>query len=616
MQRRSRVPFGAALASLAVAVGGCASSDSHPAPALAVRWPVEVPAGELPDGLAALRVLLFVDGREGFQDTTVSVSRLAMRDGRRVLEHPLLRDLPRGPAVRVTIEGLREDGSLGWIGHAGPFVLRTGERRYADVQMYTLGAPQLVDGGRMPPRFLHAAAPLPDGRVLLCGGFTSAETTSCPADAPPDARCFMLTASRDAWLFDPGSGRFHPVAGGMLEARAGHSATSLPDGRVLVVGGAARALFVLTAITESGGSGAITGYVPAFRSVGGVEAHASFELFEPDAGAEAQDEGRDGDPGRGAFVGGAVDPARPGRTNHARFLHAAVQVPDMPERVLVVGGLAAPDRYEVFDALKPGGYGFYAATGNMLGTPRVVPSAVGLAASGRVWIFGGVVQPRADEELAEIWEAAPGRPEGSVRPATETAFPHAAEMGSMGPPRPELGLWRPAVAPVGGGTHALVVGWYGPLCAPGSTTPRYFETGSADLPRPCPAPTMGMPTRSFTVDGESGATVPTRVHAPHGFAEVAVLDDGKVVVSGGIANTVWSRQAAIDVYSGQVSAGAAVLTDQRLSAITPRLWHTATPLPDAGVLMVGGLALSADVRTATVLGGGEVLYLARPPRVP
>jgi N-acetylneuraminic acid mutarotase len=69
----------------------------------------------------------------------------------------------------------------------------------------------------------HAAALLPDGRVLISGG-----DGNDPA-APP----------LGTEIFDPATGQFSP--GGNLQApRDSHSAVSLTDGRVLVIGGEVR----------------------------------------------------------------------------------------------------------------------------------------------------------------------------------------------------------------------------------------------------------------------------------------------------------------------------------------------------------------------------------------
>lgn len=68
-------------------------------------------------------------------------------------------------------------------------------------------------------RMMHTATPLPDGRVLVLGGV--------------DERHGLLASAE---LYDPVEGTFSP-AGRLRRPRAGHTATPLDDGRVLVVGG-------------------------------------------------------------------------------------------------------------------------------------------------------------------------------------------------------------------------------------------------------------------------------------------------------------------------------------------------------------------------------------------
>jgi cysteine-rich repeat protein len=127
------------------------------------------------------------------------------------------------------------------------------------------------------PRFNHAAVLLPDGRVLVAGGFdkessgtpqTSAElydpatgvwsTTGGLEQArgfhtmtllsngkvlvtggslQPDHNAESDTLIASAELYDPKTGTW-TSAGHMSTGRAWHSATQLPDGKVLVVGGA------------------------------------------------------------------------------------------------------------------------------------------------------------------------------------------------------------------------------------------------------------------------------------------------------------------------------------------------------------------------------------------
>ncbi len=66
----------------------------------------------------------------------------------------------------------------------------------------------------------HVAVPLPDGRVLVAGGFTG----------------IVQSATARAEIFDPSSRRWASTDR-MSAARAQHAAASLLDGRVLVTGG-------------------------------------------------------------------------------------------------------------------------------------------------------------------------------------------------------------------------------------------------------------------------------------------------------------------------------------------------------------------------------------------
>jgi hypothetical protein len=73
-------------------------------------------------------------------------------------------------------------------------------------------------------RTSHAAAELPDGRVLITGGLIPVGSGPATTDA----------ASTE--IFDPTSGTFSP-ANDMTVTRFNHSAVALDDGRVLVLGG-------------------------------------------------------------------------------------------------------------------------------------------------------------------------------------------------------------------------------------------------------------------------------------------------------------------------------------------------------------------------------------------
>src|SRR4029077_16334709 len=91
----------------------------------------------------------------------------------------------------------------------------------------------------------HAAVALPDGRVVLLGGYHR-------EDGP----------QRSVEIYDPKANTF-AAAGQMAEARADFQATLLPDGRILATGG-------------------ISG--PADASGLGTTVLSSVEIYDPVAG--------------------------------------------------------------------------------------------------------------------------------------------------------------------------------------------------------------------------------------------------------------------------------------------------------------------------------------------
>jgi hypothetical protein len=90
-------------------------------------------------------------------------------------------------------------------------------------ELYTAATGQWSDTGNMSMvRFRHTATLLPDGRVLAAGG----------SRVPFVGGGVPITAAE---IYDPASGEWH-ATGPMKERRDSHTATLLPDGRVLVVG--------------------------------------------------------------------------------------------------------------------------------------------------------------------------------------------------------------------------------------------------------------------------------------------------------------------------------------------------------------------------------------------
>jgi hypothetical protein len=97
--------------------------------------------------------------------------------------------------------------------------------RFANAEIYDVVTGTFTATGSMTrPRDNHSATLLPDGTVLIAGGESFCTTLPC------------LVTQVSAEVFDPSVGYFRETAD-MSAPRAGHAATSLNDGTVLVAGG-------------------------------------------------------------------------------------------------------------------------------------------------------------------------------------------------------------------------------------------------------------------------------------------------------------------------------------------------------------------------------------------
>jgi len=117
----------------------------------------------------------------------------------------------------------------------GPFHVTA--RSVADPSQSATAAVVLTDGGfrmlntsTLVPRIAHTATLLSNGKVLIAGG-SECDANECSTDFEG-----LTRGLSSAELFDPATEIFS-VTGPMSIARAGHTATLLNDGTVLVTGG-------------------------------------------------------------------------------------------------------------------------------------------------------------------------------------------------------------------------------------------------------------------------------------------------------------------------------------------------------------------------------------------
>jgi len=270
----------------------------------------------------------------------------------------------------------------------------------ASAELYDPAVGSFASTGNMAAhRYAQTATPLLNGEVLVVGGFGSG--VDCEDLGEP--------AQMSAELFNPSAGSFK-ATGNMFTGRGGHTATLLPNGNVLVVGGGDQGGGTLpfygtgSATAEvydtTANTFASTGNMAAPRFghtatlltngkvliVGGFASHSS----DPTAAAEVYD------PATGHFTLTA-------NMAISRGGHAATELPD--GRVLITGGLSAGIINGQFDVSSTAeiydpNTGSFSATGQM-GVARQGHTAM-LLSNGMVLVAGG------GSPIAELYDPSTG----------------------------------------------------------------------------------------------------------------------------------------------------------------------------------------------------------------
>jgi len=357
----------------------------------------------------------------------------------------------------------------------------------------TSGPPGFSATGSMAAaRMSHTATRLPNGKVLIAGGYSGQGPNS-------------LTYLASAELYDPATGTFSPT-GSMSQARGGAAAALLSNGKVLVAGGY---------------------YVDASAA---TVALASAELYDP--------------------ATGAFSPT--GSMSTARYHHTAT--PLTSGIVVIAGGTGSSGSLASVELYDPGTAAF--GSGGSMTAARVGHTAT-LLSNGRVLLAGGARadQPASPEYLAsaELYD-----------PAARTS----AATGSMAAAR-----YTPAAALLVN-DKVLIVG--GQAIGTGVNK---VSLASAEVFDPA--------TGQFKATGSMAAarTGPRSV----------LLSNGRVLVVGGLgllASGAASYPTSAELYDPASGAFTAA------GSTTGRAGATATLLADGRVLIAGGGATGGALASA------------------
>jgi len=273
-------------------------------------------------------------------------------------------------ALALTSPGCTKTDALGAAGHDDSGVgQNANEASTASAKPDALNEASTVlqgvftaTGSMTTARESHTATLLPDGKVLMAGGFDGTNVIA------------------SAEFYDPAAGTF-TVTGSLTVARVGHTATLLPSGKVLIAGGDAGGAYLGAVLASTELYDPVAGTFTATGSMTAAREDHTATLLGNGKVLIAAGEDYSGvlasaelyDPAAGTFtVTGSLTVARVG--------HTATLLPS--GKVLIAGGdgLGTAELYDPDS-------GTFAATGSMI-VARSYHTAT-LLPSGKVLIAGG-----------------------------------------------------------------------------------------------------------------------------------------------------------------------------------------------------------------------------------
>lgn len=432
-------------------------------------------------------------------------------------------------------------------------------------------------GSMSVPRVGHTATLLLNGKVLICGGSSQFDS--------------LGTVWASAELYDPMTGTF-AATGNMTTPRWYHTATLLPNGKVLIAGGTASA------------------------NATGNSVLGSAELYDPATGTFAA----------------AAD------MTVARMWHTATLLNN--GKVLIAGGLGISSginnnlaRAELYDPVT----GIFAATGKMT-IPRVAHSAA-LLPGGMVLVAGGFGY--IDGTIPEVEQYDPKTGVFSFAGATgsvQSVGPAIASVLTSGQVLMPLHLYdSPTAAARVYDPSTATFTDTGDMRAPRLFTAILLPTrklliaGYADglgFPSPGSPASQGLPSADLydPAVGEFSAT--GDMTTPRFYHTATLLPDGTVLISGGMTSFLYPTNAlaSAEIYRPDVLVPAPELFSLSqnsqgqgaiLHADTHQVISPSNPAIAGEALEIYGVGLDAQsvIPPQVVIGGrmAEVLFFGDAP---